>query len=263
MLKIMIGISIVLLVLTSVGILMTVNRVMQPLSVMMEEMKFLAQGDFRDRPAEIKSQDELGILASAIMEMRRGIANVMRDVNSSAESLSASAEELNATTEQSSLAANQVAQSIVKVAEGTNQQLDAVNETSQAIERLNEAIQSMASDSAKAALKSREASEIATEGGKTLETAIENLTANAFRHSPENGKICITLCKNKIIFVNDIEKRVDTTELLMPFVKGDKSRSGQNGNGLGLSIAKEASAVNGLTLEISCTDTEFTAILKK
>ncbi|MEE5993929.1 MAG: HAMP domain-containing sensor histidine kinase [Oscillospiraceae bacterium] len=98
---------------------------------------------------------------------------------------------------------------------------------------------------------------------ETLETAIENLTANAFRHSQENGEICITLCKNKIIFTNDIEKRVDTAELLMPFVKGDKSRSGQNGNGLGLSIAKEASAVNGLTLTISSTDTEFTAILKK
>jgi len=98
---------------------------------------------------------------------------------------------------------------------------------------------------------------------ETLETVIENLTANAFRHSPKNGEICITLCKNKIIFTNDIEKRVDTAELLMPFVKGDKSRSGQNGNGLGLSIAKEASAVNGLTLTISSTDTEFTAILKK
>ena len=233
MLKIMIGISILLLALTSVGILMTVNRVMKPLGVMMEEMRFLAQGDFRDRPSEINSKDELGILASAIMEMRRGIANVMRDVNSSAESLSASAEELNSTTEQSSLAANQVAQSIVKVAEGTNQQLDAVNETSAAIEKLNEAIQSMATDSAAAAAKSRDASEIATEGSKTLEIAIEQIK-NMERSSAQTANSVMTLGENsKQIgqIVGTISGIAEQTNLLALNAAIEAARAGQQGRG--------------------------------
>ena len=145
-LKIMTLISLLLLVLISAGIWITVNKVMSPLGIMMEEMHKLAGGDFRDRVSQIDSQDELGLLARAVREMRTGVAKVMKSVSSSAQSLSASAEELNATTEQSALAANQVAQSIVKVAEGTNQQLDAVNVTSAAIESLNESIQMMAGD---------------------------------------------------------------------------------------------------------------------
>ncbi|MBO4401502.1 MAG: methyl-accepting chemotaxis protein [Selenomonadaceae bacterium] len=233
MLKIMVGISIVLLILTSAGILMTVNRVMAPLGVMMEEMKFLAQGDFRDRPLETNSQDELGLLAKAVAEMRRGVATVMRDVNSSAESLSASAEELNATTEQSSLAANQVAQSIVKVAEGTNQQLDAVNETSSAIESLNEAIQSMASDSARAASKSREASDIATEGEKTLELAIEQIK-NMERSSAQTANSVMTLGENsKQIgqIVGTISGIAEQTNLLALNAAIEAARAGQQGRG--------------------------------
>ena len=233
MLKIMVGISVLLLALTSFGILMTVNRVMKPLGFMMEEMMHLAQGDFRDRPANITSKDELGMLASAITEMRRGIANVMRDVNSSAESLSASAEELNATTEQSSLAANQVAQSIVKVAEGTNQQLDAVNETSSAIEKLNETIQSMASDSAKAALKSREASDIATEGEKTLAVAIEQMK-NIERSSAQTANSVMTLGENsKQIgqIVGTISGIAEQTNLLALNAAIEAARAGEAGRG--------------------------------
>ncbi len=233
MLKIMIGISIVLLALTSMGILITVNRVMRPLGIMMEEMKFLAQGDFRDRPTKIESQDELGILASAIMEMRRGIANVMRDVNSSAESLSSSAEELNATTEQSSLAANQVAQSIVKVAEGTSRQLDAVNETSMAIERLNEAIQNMASDSAAAASKSSQASDIAREGGKTLEMVIEQIQ-DMERSSTQTTNSIMTLGENSNQIgqiVGTISGIAEQTNLLALNAAIEAARAGQQGRG--------------------------------
>lgn len=267
MLKIMIGISIVLLALTSVGILMTVNRVMKPLGVMMEEMKFLAKGDFRDRPSEINSKDELGILAAAVTEMRRGVATVMRDVNSSAESLSASAEELNSTTEQSSLAANQVAQSIVKVAEGTNQQLDAVNETSAAIEKLNEAIQSMATDSAAAAAKSRDASEIATEGSKTLEIAIEQIK-NMERSSAQTANSVMTLGENsKQIgqIVGTISGIAEQTNLLALNAAIEAARAGQQGRGFAVvadevrklaESSQEAAQQISDLIKVTQTDTE-------
>ncbi len=240
MLKIMAGISIVLLILISGGIMVTVNKVMAPLGVMMEEMKFLAKGDFRDRPIETNSKDELGLLATAVAEMRRGVAEVMKDVNSSAESLSASAEELNATTEQSSLAANQVAQSIVRVAEGTNQQLDAVNETSLAIEQLNEAIQSMAADSAAAASKSREASDVATDGGKTLELAIQQIK-NMERSSAQTANSVMTLGENSRQIgqiVGTISGIAEQTNLLALNAAIEAARAGQQGRGFAV-VAEE------------------------
>ncbi len=233
MLSIMILISIVLLVLLSGGILITVNKVMSPLGVMMDEMKLLATGDFRDRPSTIESKDELGMLANAVMEMRRGVAKVMRSVSHSAESLAGSAEELNATTEQSSMAANQVAQSIVKVAEGTSQQLDSVEYTINTFENLNEAIQDMAKESEKAANKTREASEIAREGEITLKTAIEkikiientsNKTAESVTTLGENSKQIGEI-------VGTISGIADQTNLLALNAAIEAARAGEQGRG--------------------------------
>ena len=233
MLKIMTGISLILLILISGGILLTVNKVMSPLGIMMEEVHNLAEGDFRDRPLKIDSDDELGMLAQAFREMRLSVSKVMKSVNSSAESLSASAAELNATTEQSSLAANQVAESIVKVAEGTSQQLDSVNAATEAVENLNNSIQLMASDAENAASRSRDASDIAREGGATLEKAIEQIktieksssqTTNAVTTLGENSKKIGQI-------VDTISGIAEQTNLLALNAAIEAARAGEHGRG--------------------------------
>ncbi len=173
--KIMTALSFLMLILISAGIIVTVNKVMKPLNVMMNEVHELSEGDFRNRETKINTDDELGILAKALREMRQRVSRVMKSVSENAQNLLSSAEELNSTTDQSALAANQVAQSIVKVAEGTNRQLDAVNSTSEAINNLNETIKNIATDADNAAEQSKSASDVAREGGKTLEEAIAQI----------------------------------------------------------------------------------------
>ena len=199
----------------------------------MEEMHKLAQGDFRDRVSQISSEDELGLLARAVREMRTGVSKVMRSVSNSAQSLSASAEELNATTEQSALAANQVAQSIVKVAEGTNEQLDAVNATSSAIEKLNESIQLMAGDAESAASQSREASDIARDGGATLEKAIDQIKTIE-QSSRKTTEAVMALGENsKKIgqIVDTISGIAEQTNLLALNAAIEAARAGEHGRG--------------------------------
>ena len=232
-LKIMAGISIILLLLISAGIWFTVNKIMSPLAVMMSEIRLLSKGDFRKRTLSVNSSDELGLLANAVTEMRKNVSEVMHSVNSSAESLSGSAEALNATTEQSSLAANQVAQSIVRVAASTSQQLDAVNATSQAIEHLNESIQSMASDAAIAADKSREASDVAREGEVTLKQAIEQIKTIE-RTSQQTTNSVMTLGENsKQIgqIVGTISGISEQTNLLALNAAIEAARAGAAGKG--------------------------------
>ena len=233
MMSIMIVISVVIVVLISGAILITVNRVMKPLGDMMEEMHLLSKGDFRDRPSNIESKDELGMLANAVTEMRRGVAKVMKSVNSSAESLAGSAEALNATTEQSSLAASQVSQSIVKVAEGTNQQLDAVEYTTNTFECLNEAIQEMAKDSEKAANKTREASDIAREGEITLQTAIEQIKTieNTSKQTAESVTTLGENSKQIGEIVSTISAIADQTNLLALNAAIEAARAGEQGRG--------------------------------
>jgi methyl-accepting chemotaxis protein len=232
-LKIMTGISLALIVLISLGVMLTVNRSMKPLAVMMEEMHLLAGGDFRNRPSKITVNNELGRLAEAVRDMRGGVRDVLSSVNSSSESLSASAEELNATTEQSAQASNQVADSIVKVAQGTSEQLDAVNSTSGAIENLNDTIQSIASKANEAAGHSREASAVARDGGKTLNEAVGQIK-RIEESTLESTKVVTALGERS----SEIGQIVDTissiseqTNLLALNAAIEAARAGEHGRG--------------------------------
>ena len=233
MIKIMAGISLVILILIFIGILLTVNKVMSPLSIMMNEVHDLAKGDFRNRPSKIQSDDELGMLGEALQEMRSGVSKVMKSVSESAQSLLSSAEALNTTTEQSALAANQVAQSIVRVAEGTNKQLDSVNATSSAIDNLNEIIKTVAADADSAAEQSKSASDVAREGGKTLEQAIEQIKSIEKSSKQTTEAVAKLGESSKEIgqIVDTISGIAEQTNLLALNAAIEAARAGEHGRG--------------------------------
>ena len=231
--KIMAGVSLLILVLVFIGILVTVNKVMAPLTIMMNEVHNLAEGDFRDRPQRIVSDDELGSLGAALREMRRRVSKVMESVIGNAQSLLSSAEALNTTTDQSAQAANQVAQSIVKVAEGTNMQLDAVNATSSAIDNLNDTIKTIAHDAESAAKQSREASNVAREGGKTLEEAIAQIKSIEESSKKTTEAVAKLGESSKEIgqIVDTISGIAEQTNLLALNAAIEAARAGEHGRG--------------------------------
>lgn len=92
-----------------------------------------------------------------------------------------------------------------------------------------------------------------------LADAVENLLSNAVKYTKDGGKIIVLAEKKRLAFTNDVAENVDTKDLLMPFVKGDKSRGDKRSSGLGLAIASAAAAQNGFTLRIGCRDKVFTA----
>ncbi len=94
-----------------------------------------------------------------------------------------------------------------------------------------------------------------------LATAVENLISNAVKYTYEGGCIKITADKNQLSVVNDIAENIDTKDLLMPFVKGDKARSDKNSHGLGLAIASAAAEQNGFKLKLECKEKNFKVII--
>ncbi|MBR4554888.1 MAG: HAMP domain-containing histidine kinase [Ruminococcus sp.] len=95
-----------------------------------------------------------------------------------------------------------------------------------------------------------------------LEAITENLISNAVKYTPENGAITVTLDKKRLTVTNSVSEKLDTKDLLRPFVRGDSARSNTSGNGLGLSIAERAAQANGMKLTVSCSEKEFRTELK-
>lgn len=103
--------------------------------------------------------------------------------------------------------------------------------------------------------------EILAERG-AFEAILENLISNAVKYTPQSGKITAVIEKKQLTLTNTVAEKVDTRNLMTPFVRGDAARSNVKGSGLGLSIAERAAAANGMKLSVSCTDSKFTAELR-
>ncbi|SDG11304.1 methyl-accepting chemotaxis sensory transducer with Cache sensor [Selenomonas sp. WCT3] len=232
-LMIMAGISLLLLILISIGITVAINVITKPLKGMMDEMHRLASGDFREYENETKSDDELGRLAEAMQSMRKDVSKVIQTVRTSAESLAASVEELNATTGQSAQASSQIADAITAVAAGASEQLEAVNSTTEAMEQFNTNIEDITKRTRQAADKGHEAASVAQAGGDQLNKAISQIKRIA-ETTEESTRMVMELGKrsdeigNIVDTISDIAEQ---TNLLALNAAIEAARAGDAGRG--------------------------------
>lgn len=101
--------------------------------------------------------------------------------------------------------------------------------------------------------------------GKKMWRVLENLYQNVYKYSLENTRVYVDLIVNDhIVFtIKNISKEklnISPDELMERFIRGDSSRH-TSGNGLGLSIAKDLSKLNGGTLSIQIDGDLFVAKL--
>lgn len=85
-----------------------------------------------------------------------------------------------------------------------------------------------------------------------MERAMENLIKNALEYTPEHQSITIKMNQKQFEITNtgaEIEKD-KIEEMWKPFNKGDESRYGKQGHGLGLSIVKNVLELHGFRYEM-------------
>jgi len=100
---------------------------------------------------------------------------------------------------------------------------------------------------------------------KLMMDILTNLMENAVKYTDVSGSITAECRKGYICIKNDCSEadKLNADELTKPFVKGDNSRNGRKGSGLGLSIAAEAARRQGLSLEVKAQDGKFSVTVSQ
>ncbi len=173
--KIILGIILFAVIILGISGVYINKTIANPLHMMVNVCKEMANGDFRDKPRRVLRKDEIGEVADALANMRDSLRGLMKHVNVSVEQLAASSEELTASADQSAEAATQVAISITDVAKGAEEQLQAANHTSSAVEQISASIQQISANANEVAGQAMQAEEQATKGNQSVGKAVAQM----------------------------------------------------------------------------------------
>lgn len=141
----------VLGILSCVGIFISmffVQIIIKPLERMTELAVQMAGGDF-SRTIEVKTRDEVGILASAFSQMSSNLKEMMKKVQDASQHMTAVAEQMQVHTQ--------------KVSQGSMRQSEATERTSSSIEEMNASVRSISESIDSVSSSSQEAASSLTE----------------------------------------------------------------------------------------------------
>ncbi|MDF2921991.1 MAG: mcpB 3 [Paenibacillaceae bacterium] len=110
------------LVAAAAAIVFISRRIAKPVAILRDECMLLMEGDFREQPLRVVSNDEIGQLASGFQEMRNKLRQLVAQVHFQAEHVAASSEELTASAQQAAEAVNVVADSYSVIAQNADTQ---------------------------------------------------------------------------------------------------------------------------------------------
>jgi methyl-accepting chemotaxis protein len=216
------------------------RSITRPLQVIVAACNDMSAGIFQDKAQTIHRKDEIGQLSDALVNMRRNVRQVLKQVHESAEQVAASSEELTASAEQSSQAVNQVAASTSDVAAAANKTLVAAGEASAAVEQMSAGIQQIAANTNQVATHSSQASDKAKEGDVSVNKAVSQM-ASIEQTVNNSAQVVAKLGeRSKEIgqIVNTISGIAGQTNLLALNAAIEAARAGEQGRGFAV-VAEE------------------------
>lgn len=167
-----IAICVVMLILSTGVAIKIGNYINKMFTVFKTATEKLADGDFREMPRTVTTNDEFGELADKVADMRSQVNKALRQIAQEAETVAASSQQLTASADQSAHVIQNIAQSVNEVSEYNNNQGNAVETVSMSVEHISASIQEISSNANIADSNASKAVAIANEGGRSINQAI-------------------------------------------------------------------------------------------
>ena len=216
------------------------RSIARPLAALAKVAQQVAGGDLRSEVPRQGTKDEVGILASSIAQMVQNLREMIGKTASTAEQLAASSQQLTASADHSAQSVNQVANSINDVARGMEAQLTAIEDAFTIVEQMSGNIRQVAGNAGEVAGSSAHAVAKAADGGKTVETAIRQMTIIA--QSTQAAAAAVTKLSNQSGEIGQIIDAISgiagQTNLLALNAAIEAARAGEQGRGFAV-VAEE------------------------
>lgn len=218
-------IAVVVIVLLCAGVLnFFIGKIIGMLNEVATAMKKISDGDLRMADLGVRTNDEIGVLAVGVNEMRHKLKSLLEGIARSSEKVAASSEELTASSQQG-------AESIGMVAQNTVAMTEAAADQTETVDLLQSTIQDMRSKMHELHAESRVMNEAASDSAKNAAEGMEKVN-----HAIELMKNITEQVSASAQVVGNLGKRSDEIGQIVETISGIAAQT----NLLALNAAIEA-----------------------
>ena len=210
-----------------------VNKMLGTLDAAVNAMKKISEGDLRIDDIKIEYEDEIGMLAKSINEMKYKLKGILMKIAASSEQVAESAEELTASTQQGAYSIHSMAQDASSMNEESDSQMKTIKVLQEKLQvmrkrmddlyRMTMTMDAVAMSSAKSTVLGQEqmatASKVMDHIAKQVYHSVD-VVGNLGKRSDEIGEI-----------VKTISAIADQTNLLALNAAIEAARAGEHGRG--------------------------------
>ncbi len=233
LLKVMIGISLIVILIAAAIIIVVAQKLTNPIRELRDECEVINSGDLRQDTVSIDLNDELGDLAQGFNQMRKTMRGLLNNIRGQSEHVAAASEELTASAHQSAEASNQVAVSITEIAAGVSEQSTEAANADHVVAGIAERADGIAAKADEIAKVSHGAVEKVGEGRSSIQDVVGHMnTINTATQTIQNSIQQLSKGSEEIqSIVEMISNIAGQTNLLALNAAIEAARAGEHGRG--------------------------------